>query len=113
MRRREFITAIGGAAVTWPLTAHLRGLWPIPIKQHCPLTDVQRQRVSKLDKLTWHERRVLEARVLADKPMTLEELGAEFGVCRARVRQLEAHVLEKMGRINPGQIRGIDRPEVV
>jgi RNA polymerase sigma-32 factor len=53
--------------------------------------------VSKLDKLTPYERRVLEARILADKPMSLEELGAEFGVARERVRQLEARVREKMG----------------
>jgi RNA polymerase sigma-32 factor len=53
--------------------------------------------VSKLNKLNSRERRVLEARVLADKPMTLEELAAEFGVARVRVRQLEARVLEKMG----------------
>jgi RNA polymerase sigma-32 factor len=53
--------------------------------------------VSKLDKLSLRERRVLEARVLADKPMTLEELAEEFGVARERVRQLEVRVREKMG----------------
>ncbi len=57
----------------------------------------QRQGVSKLDDLTPRERRVLEARVLADKPMTLEDLAAGFGVARERVRQLEARVREKMG----------------
>jgi DNA-directed RNA polymerase sigma subunit (sigma70/sigma32) len=40
---------------------------------------------------------VLEARVLADKPVSLEALAAEFGIARVRVRQLEARVLEKMG----------------
>jgi RNA polymerase sigma-32 factor len=53
--------------------------------------------VSKLNKLSLRERRVLEARVLADNPMTLEELSAEFGIARVRVRQLEARVLEKIG----------------
>ena len=53
--------------------------------------------VSKLNKLSSRERRVLEARVLADKPMTLEELAEEFGVARERVRQLEVRVREKMG----------------
>jgi RNA polymerase sigma-32 factor len=53
--------------------------------------------VSKLNKLSLRERRVLEARVLADNPMTLEELAAEFGIARVRVRQLEARVLEKIG----------------
>ena len=56
----------------------------------------QWQKVPKLDKLSSRERRVLEARVLADKPMTLDELAVEFGVARVRVRQLEARVLEKM-----------------
>jgi hypothetical protein len=50
-----------------------------------------------MENLTSRERRVLEARVLADQPMTLEELAAEFGVARVRVRQLEGRVLEKMG----------------
>jgi RNA polymerase sigma-32 factor len=54
-----------------------------------------------IDKLSSRERRVLEARVLADKPMTLEELAAEFGVARERVRQLEARVREKMGISRP------------
>ena len=57
----------------------------------------RRQGLSKLDKLSSRERRVLEARMLTDKPMTLEELAVEFGVCRERVRQLDARVLEKMG----------------
>jgi RNA polymerase sigma-32 factor len=53
--------------------------------------------VSKLNKLNSRERRVLEARVLADKPVSLEALAAELGIARVRVRQLEARVLEKMG----------------
>jgi hypothetical protein len=57
----------------------------------------RRQGVSKLEKLSSRERRVLEARVLADKPIPVEGLAAEFGICRARVRQLEARVLENMG----------------
>jgi RNA polymerase sigma-32 factor len=52
-----------------------------------------------MNKLNSRERRVLEARVLADQPMTLEELAAEFGVARVRVRQLEARVLEKIGLV--------------
>jgi DNA-directed RNA polymerase sigma subunit (sigma70/sigma32) len=53
--------------------------------------------VSKLNKLNSRERRVLEAWVRADKPVSLETLAAEFGIARVRVRQLEARVLEKMG----------------
>lgn len=36
------------------------------------------------------EKRIVEARMIADEPCTLEELGAEMGVSRERVRQLEA-----------------------
>ena len=52
---------------------------------------------SKLDRLTSRERRVLEARVLADKPVPLEDLSVELGIARVRVKQLEARVREKMG----------------
>ncbi len=42
------------------------------------------------------ERRIIEARLLAEEPRTLQELGEEFGVSRERVRQLEARLLERM-----------------
>jgi Sigma-70, region 4 len=48
------------------------------------------------EKLSSYERRVFEARILADQPMTLEELAAEFGVARVRVWQLEARALDKI-----------------
>jgi RNA polymerase sigma-32 factor len=43
-----------------------------------------------LARLGERERRIVEARALADEPSTLEALGAEMGVSRERVRQLEA-----------------------
>ena len=42
------------------------------------------------------ERRIFEARRLADEPMTLEDLSAEFGVSRERVRQIEVRAFEKV-----------------
>src|SRR6204780_3827848 len=42
------------------------------------------------------ERRIFEARRLADEPITLEELSAEFGVSRERVRQIEVRAFEKI-----------------
>jgi RNA polymerase sigma-32 factor len=36
------------------------------------------------------------ARRLADEPMTLEDLAAEFGVSRERVRQIEVRAFEKV-----------------
>ncbi|GLK76913.1 RNA polymerase sigma factor RpoH [Methylopila jiangsuensis] len=42
------------------------------------------------------ERRIFEARRLADDPLTLEELSSEFGVSRERVRQIEVRAFEKV-----------------
>ena len=42
------------------------------------------------------ERRIFEARRLAEEPETLEALSAEFGVSRERVRQIEARAFEKV-----------------
>ena len=42
------------------------------------------------------ERRIFEARRLADEPITLEELADEFGVSRERVRQIEVRAFEKI-----------------
>jgi len=42
------------------------------------------------------ERRIFEARRLADEPMTLEELSSEFDISRERVRQIEVRAFEKV-----------------
>ncbi|SCZ13213.1 RNA polymerase sigma factor RpoH [Microvirga guangxiensis] len=42
------------------------------------------------------ERRIFEARRLAEDPITLEELSTEFGVSRERVRQIEVRAFEKI-----------------
>jgi RNA polymerase sigma-32 factor len=46
--------------------------------------------------LNARERRIFEARRLAEEPMTLEDLAAEFGVSRERVRQIEVRAFEKV-----------------
>ncbi len=51
---------------------------------------------SALTVLNPRERRIFEARRLADEPITLEELSAEFGVSRERVRQIEVRAFEKV-----------------
>ena len=50
------------------------------------------------------ERRIFEARRLADEPMTLEDLAAEFGVSRERVRQIEVRAFEKVQSAVKGTI---------
>ncbi|HEX2842249.1 RNA polymerase sigma factor RpoH [Hyphomicrobium sp.] len=49
-----------------------------------------------LSSLNDRERRIFEARRLADDPVTLEELSAEFGVSRERIRQIEVRAFEKV-----------------
>ncbi len=46
--------------------------------------------------LNERERRVFEARRLSEDPLTLEELSAEFGVSRERIRQIEVRAFEKV-----------------
>jgi RNA polymerase sigma-32 factor len=46
--------------------------------------------------LNERERRIFEARRLADDPMTLEALSGEFGISRERVRQIEVRAFEKV-----------------
>jgi len=50
------------------------------------------------------EKRIFEARRLADDPMTLEDLATEFGVSRERVRQIEVRAFEKVQTAVKGTI---------
>ncbi|MCB1412017.1 MAG: RNA polymerase sigma factor RpoH [Xanthobacteraceae bacterium] len=59
--------------------------------------DHRRQALSgAMEVLNPREKRIFEARRLADDPMTLEDLAAEFGVSRERVRQIEVRAFEKV-----------------
>jgi RNA polymerase sigma-32 factor len=58
-------------------------------QRHVLLTDA-------LKELNERERRVFEARRLAEDPLTLEELSTEFGVSRERIRQIEVRAFEKV-----------------
>jgi RNA polymerase sigma-32 factor len=49
-----------------------------------------------LSVLNERERRIFEARRLAEDPTTLAELAGEFGMCRERVRQIEVRSFEKV-----------------
>jgi RNA polymerase sigma-32 factor len=56
------------------------------------------------------ERRIFEARRLADDPVTLEELSEEFGVSRERVRQIEVRAFEKVQKAVRKNARELERP---
>ena len=49
-----------------------------------------------MDVLNERERRIFEARRLAEGPVTLEELSSEFDISRERVRQIEVRAFEKV-----------------
>lgn len=49
-----------------------------------------------LCELSDRERRIVDARMLAEDPCTLEELGVQMGVSKERVRQLEARAKQKL-----------------
>ena len=51
---------------------------------------------SALSVLNERERRIFEARRLADDPVTLEDLSGEFQISRERVRQIEVRAFEKV-----------------
>jgi RNA polymerase sigma-32 factor len=56
------------------------------------------------------ERRIFEARRLADNPVTLEELADEFGVSRERVRQIEVRAFEKVQKAVKNRIAAMEAP---
>ena len=65
---------------------------------------------SALDVLNDRERRIFEARRLADDPVTLEELAEEFGVSRERVRQIEVRAFEKVQKAVKNKVTAMETP---
>ena len=51
-----------------------------------------------LGNLKDRERHIIERRILADSPETLETLSGRFGISRERVRQIEKNALDKIKR---------------
>jgi RNA polymerase sigma-32 factor len=56
------------------------------------------------------EKRIFEARRLAEEPMTLEDLSTEFGVSRERVRQIEVRAFEKVQKAVQKGARELEKP---
>src|SRR5437588_6672152 len=57
------------------------------------------------------ERRIFEARRLNDDPITLEDLAAEFGVSRERVRQIEVRAFEKVQKAVKNRVAAMEPPQ--
>jgi RNA polymerase sigma-32 factor len=62
--------------------------------------------------LNERERRIFEARRLADEPVTLEDLAVEFGVSRERVRQIEVRAFEKVQKAVKNRVAAMEAPTV-
>ncbi|WP_237154479.1 RNA polymerase sigma factor RpoH [Oryzibacter oryziterrae] len=63
--------------------------------------------------LNERERRIFEARRLAEDPVTLEDLSAEFGVSRERVRQIEVRAFEKVQDAVQAMAKGQNLPRTI
>jgi RNA polymerase sigma-32 factor len=76
--------------------------------------DNRRRALSQsLSVLNDRERRIFEARRLADDPITLEQLAEEFGVSRERVRQIEVRAFEKVQKAVKNRLSEIESPATV
>jgi RNA polymerase sigma-32 factor len=63
-----------------------------------------------LSVLNDRERRIFVARRLADEPLMLDELAAEFGISRERVRQIEVRTFEKVQKAVKNRVAAIETP---
>jgi RNA polymerase sigma-32 factor len=74
-------------------------------------SDNRRKALSEaLSALNDRERRIFEARRLADEPSTLEELADEFGVSRERVRQIGVCAFEKVQKSVKNRVAVMETP---
>ncbi|CAH2406055.1 RNA polymerase sigma factor RpoH [Mesorhizobium escarrei] len=97
----------GDTSLNAPLRGHAEGEWQDLLvededNQEYKLVQVEeassrhRALIDSLGVLNARERRILEARRLADNPRSLGDLSSEFGVSRERVRQIEMRAFEKL-----------------
>jgi RNA polymerase sigma-32 factor len=97
----------GDASLNSPLRGQAEGEWQDLLvegedNQEYKLVQVEEDSsrhkalIDSLDVLNARERRILEARRLADDPRSLADLSSEFGISRERVRQIEMRAFEKL-----------------
>ena len=73
------------------------GSTPDKLAEGAELSEMLQGRLSEFrEKLTGKDVIIFDKRLVADEPLTLQELGDEFGVSRERVRQLEARLTGKL-----------------
>ena len=74
------------------------------------LDNRKRALTDALSVLNDRERRIFEARRLAEEPVTLEDLAAEFQVSRERVRQIEVRAFEKVQKAVRNRVAAMETP---
>jgi RNA polymerase sigma-32 factor len=80
------------------------------LAEHEELSRRRKALSEALSVLNDRERRIFEARRLADDPVTLEELAEEFGVSRERVRQIEVRAFEKVRKAVRSRVAAMETP---
>ncbi len=99
----------GDTSLNAPLRADSEGEWqdwlvdeePDQETQLANSEELQRRRAllaTAMETLNERERRIFEARRLAEDAVTLEDLSQEFSVSRERIRQIEVRAFEKVQR---------------
>jgi len=81
------------------------------LSEHEELDNRRAALTQALSVLNERERRIFEARRLAEEPVTLEDLAAEFGVSRERVRQIEVRAFEKVQKAVKNRVAAIETPK--
>ena len=80
---------------------------------------LQRKIAEFREQLDGREQEIFEQRMLADAPLTLQEIGAKYGVSKERIRQVEnklvkrlrAFIKEEIPDFNPEDLFGDGSPE--
>ena len=73
------------------------------------LRELFRTKLAKFsEQLNEKEKYIFEKRLVADEPMTLQDIGAHYGVSRERARQLEAALMDRMRKYMREEIPDFD-----
>ena len=71
--------------------------------------EILEQKVAEFKKiLNDKELLIFEKRIMAEEPMTLQEIGERFKISRERVRQIENRVLKKFNDKFEADLRKLD-----